>query len=180
MAYKQGQRRGRIWADVQLIDRLINEIDFVDTGQKESDFARIVSTALKITQGFHGEIISEQSQGVTVPTIRIFGPAHRPDLSVHDDGIAIELKLIGTETGIKTAIGQAHFYRVRYRFVVNLIILKREKRELYLGAARGEEEFFHAICRDLSLTKNIFTYIVPAFKVPDDVPRVLAWNDVLD
>ena len=54
-----------------------------------------------------------------------------------DDGIAIEIKyLSGSLDGLKQAIGQSIFYRVRYRFVMNVFVVA-EKYKAANGRGRG-------------------------------------------
>jgi len=112
-------------------------------------------------------------------SVYLFGKKHRPDLTINDDGIAIEIKyLSGSLDGLKQAIGQSIFYRVRYRFVMNVFVIAEKYKDTYLKGANEEEKDLEEIFQDLSTDMNIFSYIVPAFTPGPNVKALLAWNDI--
>ena len=114
-----------------------------------------------------------------VQSVYCFGKKHRPDLTINDDGIAIELKFINNSlNGIKEAIGQSIFYRIRYRFVVNIFVISEKHKEVYLKAANGEEKDLEEILKNLSIDSNIFSYVVPAFTPGTNVKACLEFNDI--
>jgi len=81
---------------------------------------------------------------------------------------------------LKQAIGQSIFYRVRYRFVINLFIIDEKYKDVYQRAAHEEEKDLEEILGDLSSDMNIFSYIVPAFSATPNTKACLEWNDIHD
>ena len=111
-----------------------------------------------------GQIMSQVDKDTIVRSVYLFGKKHRPDLTINDDGIAIEIKyLSGSLDGLKQAIGQSIFYRVRYRFVMNVFVIAEKYKETYIKGANEVEKDLEEIFQDLSSGMNIFSYIVPAF-----------------
>ena len=102
-------------------------------------------------------------------------------MTINEDGIAVEITyLSGSLDGLKQAIGQSIFYRVRYRFVLNVFVIAEKYKDTYLKGANDEEKDLEEIFKDLSSDMNIFSYIVPAFNPGPNVKAVLAWNDIAD
>ena len=86
----------------------------------------------------------------------------------------------GSLDGLKQAIGQSIFYRVRYRFVLNVFVVAEKYKDTYLKGANDEEKDLEEIFKDLSSDMNIFSYIVPAFNPGINVKAVLAWKNMAD
>ena len=93
-----------------------------------------------------------------VQSIYLFDKKNRPGLTIKEDGIAIEIKyLSGSLDGLKQAIGQSIFYRVRYRFVINVFVIDEKYKETYLKSANDAEKDLEEIFRELSTDNNIFS-----------------------
>ncbi|NQS98480.1 MAG: hypothetical protein HQ591_08505, partial [candidate division Zixibacteria bacterium] len=91
-------------------------------------------------------------------------PDPRPDLTLEENGIAIEIKFV-TYAGLKAAIGQGYFYRLRYKFVFLILVISEARRKIYRSIDNGEEKDLEDILSQLAEQMNIFTYIVPAFNI---------------
>jgi len=86
-----------------------------------------------------GDIHSQVDKDTVVRSVYLFGKKHRPDLTINEDGIAVEIKFLSNSLdGLKQAIGQSIFYRVRYRFVINLFVIDEKYKETYLKGANDE------------------------------------------
>jgi hypothetical protein len=110
------------------------------------------------------KIISQTNLETSVRSVYCFGKRHRPDLTGNEDGIAIEIKFLGDSLeGIKLALAQSMFYRLRYKFVINLFILAERHKDTHAKAFNGEERDLENILKDISNDMNIFSYILPAF-----------------
>lgn len=182
MSYLSGPRRGRVWEDLRTLDRIIREpgTHFFLSGKNEREFETQFSGRLAgLGNSFHGPIISQFDRTRPVRSVHVFGKKHRPDLTIGEDGIAVEMKFVsGSLDGVKQAVGQSLFYRIGYRFVVNIHILDEGFKNLYHECLNGEELGIERIFRDLAEDKNVFNYIVPAFKVGTNVRKVVEWNDL--
>ena len=93
--------------------------------------------------------------------------------------MAVEIKFLSNNLdGLKQAIGQSIFYRVRYRFVMNLFVIDEKYKDVYLKGANDEEKDLEEILKDLATEMNIFSYLVPAFTPGTNVKSLLQWNDI--
>ena len=184
MGFQVGPRRSNVWDDVLALDKLIRTADFDITGKDEREFEFDLRSKIALYKklgNIKGKFFSQLSKDASVRSVRIFGKNHRPDLTIDEDGIAIELKLLRSSLdGLKQSIGQAIFYRIRYRFVINLLVVDEKYKTVYEKACSEGEKDLEDICLELSKEMNIFTYIVPNFAPDPGMKKVLAWNDVDD
>lgn len=165
MGHVPARRRGTLWADAQKLDQIIQDFPFNTTGKKERDFeGRFASIVIARKAEFKHNVISQILKSTTVHSVYCFGKNHRPDLTIGQDGIAIEIKFV-TYDGLKEAIGQAYIYRLRYRFVFLILVMSEKRRCAYESFATGKEKDLEDILSLLSSTANIFTYIVPSFNI---------------
>lgn len=185
MGFESGKKTGRNWEDVLFIDSLIKNADKKSngsimniTGKEERDFELRFSTILDANKDkINGELVSQQNKDTTVKQIYCFGKKHRPDMTINDDGIAIEIKYINDNfDGVKMALGQSFMYRLRYKFVINVIVISEKNKEVYERALGGMEKDLEDILKYLADDMNVFTYIVPAFSLKTNQKRVFEVN----
>lgn len=99
---------------------------------------------------------------------------HRPDITLNENGVAIELKFI-TYAGLKDAIGQGYLYKLRYKFVFLVLIISEERAFIYDDLHSKKEKDLHDTLRHLADNMNIFTYVVPAFDVKPGINKCLSY-----
>jgi hypothetical protein len=180
MSFEKGVRRGTTWNDLRIIDKIVKECKFNLTLKKEREFENTFATTLtahkdKIT----GKIISQQNQETLVKSVYCFGKKHRPDMSIDEDGIAIELKYISDSfDGVKTAIGQSIIYRLRYKFVMNVFIISESNKDVYLKAVNSEEKDLLDIFKFMAEELNVFSYLVPAFTLGPNIKGFVECNGI--
>ena len=188
MGFESGKRTGKNWEDVLFIDSLVKNSDKKSngsimniTGKEEKDFELRFSTLLEANRGnINGKLISKQNNDTTVKQVYCFGKRHRPDMAINDDGIAIEIKYINNSfDGVKMAFGQSFMYRLRYKFVINIIVISEENKAAYEKALKGEEKDLEDIMKYLADDMNIYTYIVPAFSLKAGQKRVFEVNGLV-
>lgn len=185
MGFEKGKRTGKNWEDILFIDSLIKNSDKKNngsimniTGKEEKDFELRFSSLLDANKvKLNGNLISQQNKDTTVKQIYCFGKKHRPDMTINDDGIAIEIKYINDNfDGVKMALGQSFMYRLRYKFVINVIVISEKNKDVYEKALNGEEKDLEDILKYLADDMNVFTYIVPAFSLKNNQKRVFEVN----
>ena len=185
MGFEKGKRTGKNWEDILFIDSLIKNSDKKTsgsimniTGKEEKDFELRFSSLLDANKvKLNGNLISQQNKDTTVKQIYCFGKKHRPDMTINDDGIAMEIKYINDNfDGVKMALGQSLMYRLRYKFVINVIVISEKNKDVYEKAVNGEEKDLEDILKYLADDMNVFTYIVPAFSLKNNQKRVFEVN----
>ena len=167
MGFERGKRLGRFWKDAQLLDDRLRKHNFASNGKKEKDFEISLGAALDTMaddKKFNCEVISQHNKKTTVKSVYCFGKRHRPDITFDENGIALELKFV-KGAGLKDAIGQGYLYRLRYRFVFIVLVISDQKKAFYEDLCEGKEKDLEDTLQNLADNMNIFTYIVPAFKL---------------
>lgn len=182
MSFEVGRRRGKNWEDVKLLDQVIKDSRYNLTTKTERECELAFANKLiGIQKEFSGQIHSQIDQDTTVKAVYCFGKKHRPDLTVDEEGIAIEIKYINDSLdGVKFALGQSLMYRLRYKFVVNILIISEKNKKLYYKALNEEEKDLEDILKYLSEDMNIFTYIVPGFILEKGAKKIFESNNVND
>ena len=163
MGFESVRRRGRHWDDCKQLHSLINDFPFHTTGKNERAFENgFASTLMAMRKSFNAKVITQIDKSTSVQSVYCFGKNHRPDMTLDENGLAIELKFI-TYSGLKDAIGQGFLYRLRYKFVFLLLVISEERSSTYYDLDTNKEKDMHDTLRYLADTMNIFTYVVPAF-----------------
>jgi hypothetical protein len=183
MAFKTGRKFGKYWEDVKQLDKYIHDHDFNSTSKTEKSFENGFANSLKALQDrFNTELVTQVHRSARVGSVHCFGKNHRPDMTYvdidkQDDIIAIELKKI-SYAGLKSAIGQGLIYRMKYRFVLIVLIMSDKCKDTYLEIENGQDQNLEDMLKYLAEENNIFTYIVPAFPVKPGIRKVISFYDV--
>ncbi len=165
MSFESTRRHGRFWNDANELHSMIVDYPFNTTGKVERDFEIGFANVLMATKkNFNSEVISQIDKSTTVKSVYCFGKRHRPDITLDENGIAIELKFI-TYSGLKDAIGQGYLYRLHYRFVFLILVISEERKGIYEDLCAGKEIDLEHTLQHLADNMNIFTYVVPAFNL---------------
>lgn len=165
MGFAPVRRRGKIWDDAKKLHSLIMGFPFQTTGSNERSFEQgFAVTLLNTKKEYNQTIYSQVDRDNHVQSVYCFGKHHRPDIAIGSDGIAIELKYI-SYAGLKNAIGQGHLYRIQNKFVFLILIFSKDRKEVYYDIEKGKESDLENTLRHLEKNMNIFTYLVPSFKL---------------
>jgi len=165
MGFEAVKRRGKYWDDCKQLHELITNFPFHTTGKKERDFENgFATTLLAMQNSFKTKVITQIDKKTTVQSVYCFGKNHRPDMTLDENGVAIELKFV-TYAGLKDAIGQGFLYRLRYKFVFLVLIISENRSNIYYDLSANKEKDLHDTLQYLAETMNIFTYVVPAFAI---------------
>lgn len=182
MGFERGQRRGVLWEDLLRIDAIIKNFNFNLTNKTERDFENSLSSALdNRSNEFNNKIYTQINRETTVQSVFCFGKKNRPDMTINTDGIAIEVKYIDNSLdGFKLSIGQAIIYRFEYKFAFNVLVISEQNKNLYDDIIDGKEERTIDIIKYLANELNVFTYIVPAFKLKVNQKKVFSALELIE
>ena len=174
--YKAGKRTGKIWNDLKNLDKLIKVKNFNQSVRNEKEYLHWLAGILsENSYEFSSSIKIETDRNKKVEGVFCFGRKHRPDISIGDNAIVIELKYIkkDNEDEFKRAIGQLMIYRIKYKFGILLIILSDEQKELYYNIVKEKSERdFEELTDYLAKELNIYTYIIPDFNLKPGIPKI--------
>lgn len=171
MGFEKVKRIGKYWDDVNRLDGIIKIFPFHTTGKNERDFENgFASTLLSNNDKFKAQVITQINQEHKVQSVYCFGQKHRPDMTLDDNGVALELKYFRKDSNpIKTAIGQGLLYRLRYKFVVIVLVVSSDNKKIYFDIHEGKEKDLTDTLQYLADSMNVFTYIVPSFSLANRV-----------
>ncbi len=175
MSFESSRRRGRFWEDAKVLHKIINDYSFDSTGRNERDFENGFASVMRTLEGdFNCQVITQIHKSTTVKSIYCFGKKHRPDMTLDENGIAVELKFI-TYAGLKDAIGQGYLYRLRYRFVFLVLVISEDRKSIYEDLSNEKEKDLEDTLQHLADNMNIFTYVVPAFSLKPGMKKCYSY-----
>lgn len=83
------------------LHQVIMNFPFQTTGNNENAFERGFATTLMATkESYNSSVITQIDRNSTVHSVYCFGKNHRPDMTLGEDGIAIEMKFITQLSGL--------------------------------------------------------------------------------
>ncbi len=183
MCFNSGRRKGKYWNDAILLNDLLINYNFNLSFSGERDFEIGLSGLLEGQKNkFNCNVISQTDKSTSVKSVYCFGKNHRPDITLGRNGSAIELKHINSTglDGLKSAIGQGYLYRLQYRFVFLVLIIRKEHEEMYEQISKGGESKLENILEHLANQMNIFTYIMPSFKLKSGIKKHCSFFQNID
>ena len=166
MTFIRGKRTGKLWADVQTIINIVDDTNCNIGHKSEREleshlYGCIDSHKTRLNKSF----IFQRNQNQTVNSAKFFGKSHRPDMTLDNDGLAIELKFVNSSLdSARTAIGQGFIYRKEYKFVVLILVISKKHADEFHSAyedniAKADKSnIFHKLADD-----NIFTVVKAGF-----------------
>lgn len=165
MSFESARRHGRYWDDAIRLHETIRKFPFHTTGKNEREFETgFATTLLSNDDDYNSVVITQIDKSKTVNSVYCFGKKHRPDMTLDENGIAIESKFVKS-SGLREAIGQSYLYRLQYRFVFVILIISADKQKLYFDIESGKEPDLENTLQHLADKMNIFVHIVPAFNI---------------
>jgi hypothetical protein len=135
---------------------------FLLKARAEREYEQNVVSYLQSSRRLRNNLITQVSDEEVdkITHANLFGFKHRPDVTIGNDGTAIEIKLITSGGGIRDIIGQGFVYRMSYRFVILVIVDNTEDRNIVdLCSKKNSHEY--AFLNYLAEEHNIFSIVGP-------------------
>jgi len=145
--------------------RLIKNENFLLKADDEWTYANILGSKLQGSKKLkpHVNIHTEKDPEQKMIRVKAFAFDHLPDITIDNDGTAIEIKLIKSGSDLRDCLGQALIYRFAYRFVIMVLIDRTDNRafvESLRKRASSEAELLRGFCDEF----NAMTVIGPLDK----------------
>ena len=152
----------------ELALRAIHQIKNADLLKKADDewtYANILVTALQASRKLKPHINDQTSKDQEQRLIKVpaFSFDHIPDITIDNDGTAIEIKLIKGWNDLRDCLGQALVYRFAYRFAIMVLIDLTEQRA-FVETLRRKDSSEAKLLRDMCDNLNIMTIVGPLGK----------------
>lgn len=160
LGQRRTSRKGRHYElALEAVKRLKRE-NFAIKAKTEKQFEYILVSCLNNSSKLRKNLITQTTENEVekINRSRLFGFGHAPDVTIGNDGTAIELKVIYNGQSIRDAIGQAIFYRMSYRYAIIVLIDHTNDRVLIESCKTNkskERQFLKSLCDEF----NIFSIV---------------------
>ncbi|GEM_PF-968797 len=165
LGFRSGAKRGQHYDLAMFSAHKLKSVNLLVKGQSEKHFEMTVVSHLQASSRLRKNLITQigvdEVQKITQASF--FGFSHRPDISIGNDGTAIEIKVITSGQSARDVLGQALAYRMHYRFVILVLIDQTEERQI-VNSCRVKGSSERRFLSTLAETMNIFTIIGPLRK----------------
>ena len=92
MGFEVVRRRGKVWEDTKSLHSMLMKFPFQTTGGSERDFERgFATTLMNSREDYNLRVHSQIDRDTQVESIYCFGKKHRPDITLGENGVAIEM-----------------------------------------------------------------------------------------
>ena len=139
--FKAGRRKGIHSENLAKAKGIIERLSLDINAKNERKFEDRISGAL---QPNFDKFIDQRNTKQVMTRVTVFGHDHRPDMSIEEDGVAIEVKAVKTGSSFREAIGQSMIYRLGYRFVI----------VLWVDTTKGK--IYKNLCDDPNSNESLF------------------------
>ena len=162
LGFVPGAKRGKHYELAKFAMSRLRSANLLVKGQSESHFEQNIVSHLNASPKLRTNLITQIgiNEVEKINKANLFGFSHRPDISIGNDGTAIEIKVISTGQGIRDILGQAIAYRMHYRFVI-LVLIDQTEGGKVIEPCRFKENQEYCLLSGLASAMNIFTVIGP-------------------
>lgn len=162
LGFVNSRKEGKHFELVKFAVKKLRKVNLQLKAKNEREYEQVVVSYLqssrKLKNNMITQVMADEVEKIT--HANLFGFKHRPDVTIGNDGTAIEIKLISSGNQIRDLLGQGLVYRMNYRFVVLVIVDNTSNRsvvELCNKKNSSEYEFLTSLAEDF----NIFTIVGP-------------------
>ena len=162
LGFVPSPKRGQHYDLALFANSRLKGVNLFIKGQSESHFERTIVSHLQASPKLRSNLITQidMDEVEKITKANLFGFTHRPDVSIGNDGTAIEIKVISTGQSIRDLLGQAIAYRMHYRFVILVIVDQTEDRKV-VDLCRSKKSQEYSLLSGLAEVLNIYTVVGP-------------------
>ncbi len=144
------------------MDTIIKNTRFNSAGKTEREFElAFMSAVAAYKDRIKGTIHRQVDKDTIARSVYLFGKRHQPDLTINEDGIAIEIKFLSNSLDIlDQAISQSIIHRVRHLCATSPFAIDIEGKETYFKDTNEDEKSFEEIRKDLWRDTNVSAMLI--------------------
>lgn len=160
--FKAGSKRGKHYDLAKFATNKMKSANLAIKGRNEREFEHAIVSHLQSSPKLRGNLITQVDTDEVdkITQASLFGFSHRPDVSIGNDGTAIEIKVITGGQSARDLLGQAIAYRMHYRFVILVFVdLTADLKVVKLCQDEGSHEC--SLLYGLADTMNVFSVVGP-------------------
>jgi len=162
LGFASAAKRGQHYDLAMFAVNKLKSVNLLLKGHPEREFETTVVSYLQSSPRLRKNLITQigVDEVEKITQASLFGFKHRPDISLGNDGTAIEIKVIASGPAIRDVLGQALAYRMHYRFAILVLIDQTDERRV-VTLCRTKDSQERALLSELAQAMNIFTVIGP-------------------
>ena len=160
LGFTPSTKRGQHYDLVKFTASKLKSANLSIKGRDERDFEHAIVSHLQSSPKIKSNLITQVGTNEVDKIVKanMFSFSHRPDISIGNDGTAIEIKVIKSGSSIRDLLGQAVVYRMHYRFVILVMVdLTQDCRVVELCKDKKSQEF--SLLSGLAEQMNVYTII---------------------
>lgn len=160
IGFVPGPRIGQHYELLKLAMTKLKSVTLSLKLDKENSFESAVAECLRSSPKLKKNLITQigEDEVEKISKASLFGFSHRPDITIGNDGTAIEIKLVASSSQIRDILGQAIAYRTHYRFVILVIVDKTSERSI-VATCQDKKGPEYSLLTYLAEEFNIYTII---------------------
>lgn len=162
LGFASSPKRGQHYELATFAANKLRSANVLVKGHSERQFEHTIVSHLQASPRLRKNLITQigVDEVEKITQASLFGFSHRPDISLGNDGTAIEIKVVASGQAVRDVFGQALAYRMHYRFAILFLVDQTDERQVVsLCRVKGSQE--HAFLRELAEEMNIYTVVGP-------------------
>ena len=162
LGFVPSAKRGQHYDLAIFAVRRLRNVNVLLKGQTERHFEHTIISHLQASVKLRPNLITQigVDEVEKITQSILFGFSHRPDVSIGNDGTAIEIKVVSSGQSTRDILGQAIAYRMHYRFVV-LVLIDRTPNRNIVSLCKSKASSEYSLLSGLAKTMNVFTVVGP-------------------
>lgn len=140
----------------------VMKANFNFSARDEREFENRLVASLEASRLLKPNLITQvnRDQVETINQTDLFGFKHRPDITIGNDGTAIELKVINKSQSIRDMLGQGICYRFDYRFTILVFVSPSPNADI-INLCSNKSSSESKLLQSLATNYNIFSIVGP-------------------
>lgn len=162
LGFVPSARRGQHYELAKFAVGKLKRVNVLLKGKSERNYEYTIISHLQASPKLRKNLITQIGDGEVekiTPGV-LFGFSHRPDVSIGNDGTAIEIKVVKSGHSVRDILGQAIAYRMHYRFVI-LVLIDRTPDRNIVELCKGNDRSECSLLSGLAKSMNVFTVVGP-------------------
>jgi hypothetical protein len=162
LGFASTAKRGQHYELAMFAAGKLKSVNLLVKGHTERQFEHTVVSHLQASRRLRKNLITQigVDEVEKITQASLFGFSHKPDISLGNDGTAIEIKVVASGQAVRDVLGQALAYRMHYRFVILVLIDQTDERQI-VNLCRVRDSQERSLLSELAESMNIFTVIGP-------------------
>lgn len=162
LGFVPGKKSGEHYDLCMFALKKSKKINLLVKGQTERHFEMTIVSHLQSSPRLRKNLITQigLDEVEKISKSKLFGFSHWPDVSIGNNGTAMEIKSIHGGPSVRDILGQAIAYRMHYRFVILILVDQSDERRM-VELCQDKDSQEYSLLTGLADELNIFSIVGP-------------------